>query len=310
MFYNGQLVLARCSPTHSFMVMAEAVMAEAAMAEADVATLRESRVTVCKIVTHTYADAQGHLDVGFLLQWMDIAACLSAEKHCKKNCVTLSMDDLHFDAVVPLGMIVRLEGQINKIFGSSMEVGVTVVSERPSQSDSRPAECIVCSACFTFVALLDGKPYKNIPTAIAATLEERFAATLATERKRWRTKRLQLESEARSPGVSRNSSIVEEGPIHESGSSDTGRGGCFGTGAKPIEYVSSESGRGLADCTMTQLGEARMASNPDLPSGCSDGRPIRAPACDSPPKPCQSSRQYLWRAAHVMDGRGCECRCQ
>ena len=175
-------------------------------------TLGSSLVTVCKVVTSALADARGHLDAGWLLQFMDIAACLAAEKHCQVNCVTLAMDDLHFDAVVPVGATVRLDGRINRIFGSSMEVGVVVYMDR-NLASSRGVRQMVCSACFTFVALHEGKPVK-VRQAVAATLEERFAAALADERKKWRTKRMQLEKEATSYSEDRSSDRADVGSPH------------------------------------------------------------------------------------------------
>ena len=52
-------------------------------------TLGDSRVTMYKECTQAVSDAHGTLDVGIILQWMDIAACLSAERHCQTNAVTL-----------------------------------------------------------------------------------------------------------------------------------------------------------------------------------------------------------------------------
>ena len=226
-------------------------------------TLGDSRVTMFKVVTSTYADARRCLDVGCLLQWMDIAACLSAEQHCKLNCVTLSMDDLHFEHSARLGVTIRLDAQINKIFGSSMEVGVTVVSE-PQHRGQRAS--LVCSACFIFVALRDGKPAK-VEQAIAATLEERFAAALATERKEWMKKRLQLEAEAASAltreatGRATNDAdsavAVAEPPIVD-GARGGGRGGggllaalpCFGASALDVAVDDPSD---LAVISMAQL---------------------------------------------------------
>ena len=77
--------------------------------------LGDSHVTICHAVTASHANALNCLDVGHLLQFMDIAACMAAERHCKTNCVTLSMDDLHFDHDVPLGAQIRLDAQINRV---------------------------------------------------------------------------------------------------------------------------------------------------------------------------------------------------
>ena len=172
------------------------------------ATLGDSKVSVFKTVTSLVTDARGRLDAGSLLQFMDIAACLSAEQHCKLSCVTLSMDDLFFEAWAPLGVTIRLDAQITKVFGTSMEVGVSVVIEPQT---ARQRASLVCSACFIFVAMKDGKAAKGlVEPAIAANLEERCGAALAEERRKWMKKRLQLESEAAAALQSESATLQSE----------------------------------------------------------------------------------------------------
>ena len=57
----------------------------------------ESMVHFYEIINQENCDAQGNVRAGCLLRWMDICACLSAEKHGMLSSVTLSMDDLTFD---------------------------------------------------------------------------------------------------------------------------------------------------------------------------------------------------------------------
>ena len=146
-----------------------------------------------EIISQGHCDDGGVLQFGQLLQWMDIAACLSAERHAHLNAVTLVMDDLSVESVaVRVGDIVRLEGVVNAAFSSSMEVGVTVHAESPGAAGERP----VCSAGFIFVALApDGKKVKLAPV-VPDTVEERHAYQLACERRGLRQKRAKLEAEA------------------------------------------------------------------------------------------------------------------
>ena len=230
-------------------------------ADAPPVTYGDSRVTMFKVVTATLADARNRLEIGCLLQFMDIAACLSAEQHSKLNCVTLSMDDLHFEHTVPLGVTVRLDAQINKVFGSSMEVGVSVCIE-PQCRGQR--SLLVCTACFIFVALRDGKPAK-VPPAIAATMDERHAAALAEERKKVMKKRLQLEAETcaalqaeagRAASVD-NVTVVEHPGAEAPATSRRPSGGtslalcqCFGAGMLDVVVADPTD---LSDISMAQL---------------------------------------------------------
>ena len=156
-------------------------------------SVASSRVQTLEIISQGHCDDGGVLQFGQLLQWMDIAACLSAERHAHLNAVTLVMDDLSVESVaVRVGDIVRLEGVVNAAFSSSMEVGVTVHAESPGTAGERP----VCSAGFIFVALApDGKKVKLAPV-VPDTVEERHAYQLACERRGLRQKRAKLEAEA------------------------------------------------------------------------------------------------------------------
>eukprot|EP00930_Biecheleria_cincta_P042748 TRINITY_DN29412_c1_g1_i1.p1 TRINITY_DN29412_c1_g1~~TRINITY_DN29412_c1_g1_i1.p1 ORF type:complete len:116 (+),score=15.91 TRINITY_DN29412_c1_g1_i1:67-414(+) len=56
----------------------------------------QSHVTLLKDVDASVCDHHNTLFLGHLLEWMDAASCLAAEKHCSRSCVTLVMDDLDF----------------------------------------------------------------------------------------------------------------------------------------------------------------------------------------------------------------------
>ena len=59
---------------------------------------------------------------GQLLQWMDITACLSAERHSGYPSVTASMDDLEFYEPVHVGSLLLITAVVTKAFNTSMEV--------------------------------------------------------------------------------------------------------------------------------------------------------------------------------------------
>ena len=104
-----------------------------------------SVVAVTEIVTQGHCDVDGTLALGELLKWMDITACLAAERHCKTNCVTISMDEVHFPSkgagpqqanTITVGQAVSLRGQVNNAFNTSMEVGVLVSTESLSTGET------------------------------------------------------------------------------------------------------------------------------------------------------------------------------
>ena len=97
----------------------------------------------------------GNLLGGRLMHWIDIIASIAGRRHCGHPVVTASMDKLDFLNPVKLGEIVILRASINRVFNTSMEIGVTVFAENPYQRELLHT----ASSYLTFVALDDsGKP--------------------------------------------------------------------------------------------------------------------------------------------------------
>lgn len=66
---------------------------------------------------------------GQLLSWMDRCAAISAHRHCHRQVVTASVNNVSFNHAIPQGSIVTLEGRVSRAFNSSMEVFVDVLIE-------------------------------------------------------------------------------------------------------------------------------------------------------------------------------------
>ncbi|MGH2569475.1 MAG: acyl-CoA thioesterase, partial [Bacteroidota bacterium] len=97
----------------------------------------------------------GNLLGGRLMHWMDIAGAIAAARHTHRVCVTASVDEMHFLHPIKQGDIVILQASVNRVFSSSMEVGIRVILEDPLAGIRKHAN----SAYFTYVALDDdGKP--------------------------------------------------------------------------------------------------------------------------------------------------------
>jgi len=120
---------------------------------------------------------------GTLLKWMDIIACLAAEKQANVPCVTASVDDLQITRTVTLGQVITLKAWINRAFNTSMEVEVSVSSEDINDIEKHH----ICNAFFTFVTQADCDGKKQFVKAVLPiTEEEKIQYTLANERKRMR----------------------------------------------------------------------------------------------------------------------------
>ena len=92
---------------------------------------------------------------GRLLHWMDIAAAISAQKHCNNIVVTASVDNVSFRHAIKLGDVITIEAKVTRAFSTSMEVRLDVWAENiPSGTRIRSND-----AFYTFVALnKEGKP--------------------------------------------------------------------------------------------------------------------------------------------------------
>ncbi len=74
-----------------------------------------TRVRMCQVLTPADCNKLNSVALGPVLRWMDIAACLSAEKLALTCCVTLSMDHLLFDnsLLVEQGTTILIEAQVS-----------------------------------------------------------------------------------------------------------------------------------------------------------------------------------------------------
>jgi acyl-CoA hydrolase len=116
---------------------------------------------------------------GRIAQWIDVAAAVACQRHCRRRVVTASMDDLHFLQPIRVGMIVELRAQVNAAYRTSMEAGVRIESEDPLTGQRRHA----CTAYLTFVAQDEhGRPVE-VPPLELENDEDRRRALDAGERR-------------------------------------------------------------------------------------------------------------------------------
>ena len=142
----------------------------------------DSFITMNELVlpndTNTYGDLMG----GKLMYWMDIAAYLSASKHCHSACMTASVDNLSFKTPIKLGNVICIEAIVTRAFTTSMEVHLKVWNQNMiSQSKELSNE-----AYFTFVALDENKKPKEVPPVIPETEEQKKYFDSALRRRQLR----------------------------------------------------------------------------------------------------------------------------
>jgi len=128
----------------------------------------DSLTIMTELVLPNDTNTFGNLMGGRLMYWMDIAAALSAMKHCGAPVVTASVDNISFESPIRLGNVVHIEAKVSRSFNSSMEVHMKIWGEDALQQFKYKSN----EAYFTFVSLdPNGKP-RSVPPLLAETEEE------------------------------------------------------------------------------------------------------------------------------------------
>lgn len=146
---------------------------------------RDSEVVQTQLILPPDANALDSAFGGKVMEWIDVCAAISAQRHCRQVVVTVSMDDLHFHVPIRIGWIVTLRARVLAAFKTSVEVGVTVTAENPLSGKKN----LATSALLTFVALNPDGTKALVPPLLLETDEDRAAVAEATQRRQWRLER-------------------------------------------------------------------------------------------------------------------------
>jgi acyl-CoA hydrolase len=141
-----------------------------------------SRSEMVEAVLPNDANPLGAMLGGRVMHLIDIAGALAAHRHSNSHVVTASVDYLDFRFPIHVGEFIVLKSSVNRVFHTSMEVGVKVFSENILTGERKHTS----SAYVTFVAIdLKGQP-RNIPPLILETDDDRRRYHDAGERRRVR----------------------------------------------------------------------------------------------------------------------------
>jgi acyl-CoA hydrolase len=121
--------------------------------------VRDSQSEMTEIVLPNDANPLGSLLGGRLMHWIDVAGAMAAHRHSRSYAVTASIDHMDFLVPVQVGDIVILRSSVNRVFRTSMEIGVKVWVESYIHDSCQH----VSSAYLTFVAVDKGK--HRVPVA-------------------------------------------------------------------------------------------------------------------------------------------------
>lgn len=137
---------------------------------------KDTFATTTHIVLPNDTNVLGNLMGGQLLNWMDIASAISANRHCRRVVVTAAVNNVSFDRPIRLGDTVTIEAKVSRAFSSSMEVFMEVFVEDNATGERSKSN----EAMYTFVAVDQlGAPI-GVPELVPETEEEhrRFESAL------------------------------------------------------------------------------------------------------------------------------------
>ena len=155
--------------------------------------VRDSQSEMSEIVLPNDANPLVALLGGRLMHWIDIAGAMAAHRHSRSYVVTASVDHIDFLVPVRVGDLVILRSSVNRVFHTSMEVGVKVWVENYISDTAQH----VASAYLTFVAIDGAGKHLKVAPVIPETDEQRRRYDDAGRRREIRRAELERRRRAR-----------------------------------------------------------------------------------------------------------------
>ncbi len=135
-------------------------------------TVRESKSEYSELCLPSNTNLLGNMLGGHVMHLVDLCGAIAGVRHSRCTIVTASVDRMTFLHPVHLGNLVMLKSQVNRVFRTSMEVGVKVWVEDLPTGELRHTS----SAYLTFVGI-DQEGKRLVLPQIAPETDE--------EKRRW-----------------------------------------------------------------------------------------------------------------------------
>jgi len=145
--------------------------------------VRDSQSEYTELAMPNDANPLGNLMGGRVMHLVDLAAATAAMRHSRLPVVTASVDYMTFLTPIHIGDLVILKASVNRVFRTSMEVGVKVFVENLRSGSLRHTS----SAYLTFVAI-DAQTGQRVPAppVLPQTDVEQRRFDEAGERRKYR----------------------------------------------------------------------------------------------------------------------------
>ena len=152
--------------------------------------VRESVSVYSEFALPNDANTLGNVLGGKVMHLVDLAAALAAIRHARCPVVTASIDYMNFLHPVHIGQLIVLHSSVNRVFRTSMEVGVRVEVENLLTGEVKHTS----SAYLTFVALDKQGHRVVLPPVIPESDAEKRRYDEAQRRREYR---LEMRARAR-----------------------------------------------------------------------------------------------------------------
>jgi acyl-CoA hydrolase len=144
--------------------------------------VRESASEYSEICLPNDANPLGNMLGGRVMHLVDLCGAIAGMRHSRSLLVTASIDQMTFLHPIRVGELVILKSQVNRVFRTSMEVGVKVWVETLQTGQTRHTS----SAYLTFVALDNACNRLLLPQVRPETEEEVRRFEEAAQRRAYR----------------------------------------------------------------------------------------------------------------------------
>src|SRR5579864_1323830 len=141
-----------------------------------------SRSEMTEVVLPQDANPLGNVLGGRVMHLMDIAAAIAAHRHSNSYVVTASVDYVDFRNPIRMGELIIRKSSVNRVFHTSMEVGVKIFSENTLTGERKHTT----SAYVTFVAIDENRQPHAVAPLILETKDDERRFRQAGERRRIR----------------------------------------------------------------------------------------------------------------------------
>lgn len=145
-------------------------------------TVKDTHSDYYEVCLPNDANPLGNMLGGHVMHLVDLCGAIAATRHARAFVVTASIDQMTFLHPVHVGDLVCLKSQVNRVFRTSMEVGVKVWVENLRTGERKHTS----SAYLTFVALDKAGSRFLLEPIVPETDEEKRRYEEAAERRAYR----------------------------------------------------------------------------------------------------------------------------